>query len=133
MIRRPPRSTRTDTLFPYTTLFRSLESRLPHQPPKASVEPELTPNGNPLNCHCNLKVDPGPDTFSAVIGVPDLFGGIRGNQAVPRSYASRNSFRMSAASWPMVGISCRGCMRSEERRVGKEGVSTCRSRWWPYK
>src|SRR3546814_4808731 len=29
MIRRPPRSTRTDTLFPYTTLFRSLCSLLP--------------------------------------------------------------------------------------------------------
>src|SRR3546814_5348942 len=28
MIRRPPRSTRTDTLFPYTTLFRSLEPML---------------------------------------------------------------------------------------------------------
>src|SRR3546814_10789801 len=28
MIRRPPRSTRTDTLFPYTTLFRSPEHRL---------------------------------------------------------------------------------------------------------
>src|SRR3546814_5429223 len=27
MIRRPPRSTRTDTLFPYTTLFRSGETR----------------------------------------------------------------------------------------------------------
>src|SRR3546814_6816966 len=26
MIRRPPRSTRTDTLFPYTTLFRSIDS-----------------------------------------------------------------------------------------------------------
>src|SRR3546814_4012437 len=26
MIRRPPRSTRTDTLFPYTTLFRSLRA-----------------------------------------------------------------------------------------------------------
>src|SRR3546814_6955678 len=26
MIRRPPRSTRTDTLFPYTTLFRSIEA-----------------------------------------------------------------------------------------------------------
>src|SRR3546814_15104327 len=26
MIRRPPRSTRTDTLFPYTTLFRSVVS-----------------------------------------------------------------------------------------------------------
>src|SRR3546814_2536995 len=28
MIRRPPRSTRTDTLFPYTTLFRSLRQLL---------------------------------------------------------------------------------------------------------
>src|SRR3546814_20301094 len=27
MIRRPPRSTRTDTLFPYTTLFRSVPPR----------------------------------------------------------------------------------------------------------
>src|SRR3546814_13890606 len=27
MIRRPPRSTRTDTLFPYTTLFRSFVAR----------------------------------------------------------------------------------------------------------
>src|SRR3546814_19517682 len=26
MIRRPPRSTRTDTLFPYTTLFRSIDA-----------------------------------------------------------------------------------------------------------
>src|SRR3546814_8435401 len=30
MIRRPPRSTRTDTLFPYTTLFRSLEGMVLH-------------------------------------------------------------------------------------------------------
>src|SRR3546814_4083298 len=29
MIRRPPRSTRTDTLFPYTTLFRSQAERTP--------------------------------------------------------------------------------------------------------
>src|SRR3546814_14169849 len=28
MIRRPPRSTRTDTLFPYTTLFRSTAEQL---------------------------------------------------------------------------------------------------------
>src|SRR3546814_16768744 len=31
MIRRPPRSTRTDTLFPYTTLFRSARGEIPHQ------------------------------------------------------------------------------------------------------
>src|SRR3546814_11416442 len=30
MIRRPPRSTRTDTLFPYTTLFRSAASQDRH-------------------------------------------------------------------------------------------------------
>src|SRR3546814_14973480 len=32
MIRRPPRSTRTDTLFPYTTLFRSRFSFTPSNP-----------------------------------------------------------------------------------------------------
>src|SRR3546814_1446559 len=36
MVRRPPSSTRTDTLFPYTALFRSLEpgrSRVPRRAP----------------------------------------------------------------------------------------------------
>src|SRR3546814_19471285 len=33
MIRRPPRSTRTDTLFPYTTLFRSDVARALHPNP----------------------------------------------------------------------------------------------------
>src|SRR3546814_8873315 len=32
MIRRPPRSTRTDTLFPYTTLFRSPAGKLAGRP-----------------------------------------------------------------------------------------------------
>src|SRR3546814_2566791 len=32
MIRRPPRSTRTDTLFPYTTLFRSGKVKRPARP-----------------------------------------------------------------------------------------------------
>src|SRR3546814_3460179 len=38
MIRRPPRSTRTDTLFPYTTLFRSSASlrRVDHNAPRCS-------------------------------------------------------------------------------------------------
>src|SRR3546814_10791811 len=34
MIRRPPRSTRTDTLLPYTTLFRSLFAAQQHLAPK---------------------------------------------------------------------------------------------------
>src|SRR3546814_10779674 len=32
MLRRPPRSTRTDTLFPYTTLFRSVDLRYQTRP-----------------------------------------------------------------------------------------------------
>src|SRR3546814_16914887 len=36
IIRRPPRSTRTDTLFPYTTLFRS--GLLPQPHPTCSIE-----------------------------------------------------------------------------------------------
>src|SRR3546814_12461541 len=38
MIRRPPRSTRTDTLFPYTTLFRSLLAQLPGQVRRGRAE-----------------------------------------------------------------------------------------------
>src|SRR3546814_1312567 len=38
MIRRPPRSTRTDTLFPYTTLFRSPEKIFrPHRERSPSI------------------------------------------------------------------------------------------------
>src|SRR3546814_9788607 len=39
MIRRPPRSTRTDTLFPYTTLFRSAPGGAPR--PVGSAEGHL--------------------------------------------------------------------------------------------
>src|SRR3546814_12142815 len=36
MLRRPPRSTRTDTLFPYTTLFRSRQTVADVAPPHAT-------------------------------------------------------------------------------------------------
>src|SRR3546814_13050673 len=41
MIRRPPRSTRTDTLFPYTTLFRSWADKVRRLKVRANAE---TPN-----------------------------------------------------------------------------------------
>src|SRR3546814_17536124 len=53
MIRRPPRSTRTDTLFPYTTLFRSLfswneqgelqELGVRMAPPNAAINGDASP------------------------------------------------------------------------------------------
>src|SRR3546814_3628002 len=51
MIRRPPRSTRTDTLFPYTTLFRSLA---PPTAPERDVAYRTTGGG----CH-GRKADRG--------------------------------------------------------------------------
>src|SRR3546814_4747829 len=42
MIRRPPRSTRTDTLFPYTTLFRS-QGRSPYDAGGSLVDTSVHP------------------------------------------------------------------------------------------
>src|SRR3546814_13135604 len=53
MIRRPPRSTRTDTLFPYTTLFRSPVPQERNNPPQGGqdlfldfIEQRLMPRVN---------------------------------------------------------------------------------------
>src|SRR3546814_5758920 len=46
MIRRPPRSTRTDTLFPYTTLFRSVAGGWP-----SVVDPEVAVTGQSTPVH----------------------------------------------------------------------------------
>src|SRR3546814_2783598 len=48
MIRRPPRSTRTDTLFPYTTLFRSVAR-------DARVQPQLVA----LQVEAQDRLEPG--------------------------------------------------------------------------
>src|SRR3546814_3830338 len=42
MIRRPPRSTRTDTLFPYTTLFRSQQQKPPQQQQQGAQQQQTT-------------------------------------------------------------------------------------------
>src|SRR3546814_11675706 len=53
MIRRPPRSTRTDTLFPYTTLFRSdtaTKTEIPAEtvpPVDATTAPPVDPEADP--------------------------------------------------------------------------------------
>src|SRR3546814_13219370 len=112
MIRRPPRSTRTDTLFPYTTLFRSLgrgDFNFPNTPP--------TINGNGTGGTATLTVSNGGNVTPAALLSLDArgIGGIGLTQ-------SGNG----------AGGTARVQVRSEERRVGKECVSTCRSGWSPY-
>src|SRR3546814_14856384 len=57
MIRRPPRSTRTDTLFPYTTLFRSpCRSRLRHQEAGAMIVTAQRENGRRAAGQCDIDI-----------------------------------------------------------------------------
>src|SRR3546814_11954149 len=125
MIRRPPRSTRTDTLFPYTTLFRSGGTASPvllvlgdgdgagdrpdRQPDGAAVEQRLW---QPLV----RRARPAADR-AARLGIRP---GVDPNLYLPRPRARDDPPR------------ARRERRSEERRVGKDGDSTCRTRWSPY-
>src|SRR3546814_18872532 len=60
MIRRPPRSTRTDTLFPYTTLFRSVGA-LTSKPFAFTSRPWELKSYNSIDVfdglHSNIRVD----------------------------------------------------------------------------
>src|SRR3546814_17916280 len=57
MIQRPPRSTRTDTLFPYTTLFRSIEY-LKDPPDRATLTGLIAKMGVPVREVLRTKADP---------------------------------------------------------------------------
>src|SRR3546814_11298910 len=61
MIRRPPRSTRTDTLFPYTTLFRS--PCPDRRDPGPGCRGRCRPRGLPGTRHPRLSAG-GPDRKS---------------------------------------------------------------------
>src|SRR3546814_15024161 len=97
MILRPPRSTLTDTLLPYTTLFRSL----------------LRDRAYAL---------PGAGAVARPVGDVDGHRGVA--EGVPPAAAQGAAGRSHRSARPHV--------RSEERRVGEECVSTCSSRWSPY-
>src|SRR3546814_6642198 len=64
MIRRPPRSTRTDTLFPYTTLFRSLTPRIRDEVLYADLRAILDSHRTNIDRACallDLRPDSGQD------------------------------------------------------------------------
>src|SRR3546814_10789072 len=62
---------------------------------------------------------------------PDLPGA--GGKVHSAAYAGDSfSFAHAPVSQITVGGNLKSAQRSEERRVGKECVSTCRSRWSPY-
>src|SRR3546814_11682036 len=96
MIRRPPRSTRTDTLFPYTTLFR------------AAVAERVTLLGLRRN-----SARPWTEFDDAEL--------VRRYGSDPTAAIASHLGRSCAAVYARA--------RAEERRVGEECVSMCRSGW----
>src|SRR3546814_16128918 len=126
MIRRPPRSTRTDTLFPYTTLFRSLHRlRWPWAPLLAGRI--ATPKEAERWLFSKLpewEENPPRPAPRSVSLQPDAVVA-RLEQLTGAGAAARPGQRASAAAAARI---LRG---SAERRVGKEGVRTGRIRWWP--
>src|SRR2546430_16814026 len=100
MIRRPPRS----TLFPYTTLFRSLEV--------------LVVDGSSEDRTRSIVANYGARyPFIRLLDNPGRIPPIAVNAGIR---AARGEI--------LVRMDAHGVYRSEERRVGKE----CRSRWSPY-
>src|SRR3546814_12911873 len=112
MLRRPPRSTRPDTLFPYTTLFRSLAAG---EGQRGRI---LRGNLDQRHVLRPLAVVAGLQP-RFLIFLDDIGDGL---------FLARG-----AGGAALIGVRREFLgYRSEERRVGKECVSTCRSRWSPY-
>src|SRR3546814_13427943 len=148
LIRRPPRSTRTDTLFPYTTLFRSLpvdrcgrtalcQARPIGDTAGASRSRARAGGGAQDGGHGGLtgtvtgrtglmtfsrkSIDIGANESKAIGALSEKGVAAAFSDAV-RVETSDCAFPYSSGATPI---------RSDERRVGKERVRTGRTRWSP--
>src|SRR3546814_20200101 len=115
MIRRPPRTKRTYSLLPSTTLFRS--------PGTARAVGELRGAETPDRAHADHE-QRGEQEEEEGRGRDDR------QKVAPRNHDDGAEEGGHAADSSIA--SARASARSEARRVGNEGVSTCRTRWSPY-
>src|SRR3546814_12782686 len=108
MIRRPPRSTRTDTLFPYTTLFRSSADPREAVPARRAAWLHRR-HSRACALARGLRHD-GARRPAGDFGKIDLDPGLR--------HGGRRERLMIASG------------RTESCRAGKRGVGTVKVRWW---
>src|SRR3546814_19662958 len=132
MIRRPPRSTRTDTLFPYTTLFRS-HVVFNRQAEDAGFDIASTEDRarrtiawakrrspiQQLAATCALEHFTATLAHDALANPTHLGGAAEEARQLWRWHAIEE-------------IEHKAVARSEERRGGKECVRTCKLRWAQY-
>src|SRR3546814_12513467 len=119
MIRRPPRSTRTDTLFPYTTLFRSVPIGFSSHPVDDRIE---YPHGDVLHA------------FAMIFHCAEWSGAPRadGRESLEVRWFPPDGLpddRMLAVSRSIAALQCHRASRTAARWGGQECVSSWRSRW----
>src|SRR3546814_11622906 len=128
MIRRPPRSTRTDTLFPYTTLFRSDQARS-----ISGFVQGTYPLTDKLNLTAGIRYTRDKVTYTGSTKIAGTTIDLDPEQT-KTLVSKKPTWRLSLDyqfSPDILGYLSynRGVKsRSEERRVGKMCVSPCRSR-----
>src|SRR3546814_11217296 len=140
MIWRPPRPTLTDTRFPYTTLFRSTLAFFV----RALFAVQIRNRHDSLG-FLEITGDPGSGKTTIITFMWKLFGRSKYEGFDPNKGSiagvARNFVKVSNLPVGLIegnreqdsrGHRRQFDWRSEERRVGKECVSTCRSRWSPY-
>src|SRR3546814_15733365 len=115
MIRRPPRSTRTDTLFPYTTLFRSRLFSGGLEPAAGEADALQSPHDVRILAH-HLPHQPAAMILHHRQDRP-----LVDTQITVRDPALHRVDRARA----------RAGVRSDERRRGEGCGRSCRSRWSP--
>src|SRR3546814_15392602 len=121
MFRQPPKSPRPAPLFPYTTLFRSRARLLVAADGRRSAQRESAGIRA-------VEIDYGQTAIVATVAHELPHEGVAHEHFLPSGpFALLPMTDAPADSGAPVHRS-----RSEERRVGKECVSTCRSRWAPY-
>src|SRR3546814_13361319 len=120
MIRRPPRSTRTDTLFPYTTLCRSREVFAAGEHRRQLVDRHrYIGERGPATRLDDTALAASEE--NGVAGIEHLLATTLSNMQRRIGGHDKNHVRHVIGNEP----------RSEERRVGQECGSTCSYRWSP--
>src|SRR3546814_938915 len=141
MIRRPPRSTRTDTLFPYTTLFRS------HSADRPELERSSTPpaRAGPLTRFDQVRLRLTDSHCPLVLERTRV---ITPQNRIEQRRSNMQDFLANYGIWLLIALIVIAAIffllkvkasrddatvaqqaETEERRVGKECVRTCSSRW----
>src|SRR3546814_5810007 len=110
MLRRPPRSTRTDTLFPYTTLFRSARPAGPPvrgrgafrvRPGAALLEPTLhepvRAGSGAIGRQSAVRTGAGSDAGGAAAAGKSRFSGMAGGRSEEHTSELQSLMRISYA------------------------------------